>query len=193
MVRPQESVVTPERFARGLSFHEYVSGLEKRRDKYERDYANFTPTAEEIAELKALVDRPGGPAKVLVITELWCPDCWREVPVMARLAEATGIELRILARDENLDVMQEFLRDGEFQSIPVFVFYTRDHRYLAHWIERSAVAQEGMVEMRRTIFEGRTREEAQPDYDRFQLGPVWDSWKHATVREVIDLLEPKTR
>lgn len=192
MVRSKESVVTPERFAQGVGYHEYVASLEKRRDKYEGDYARFSLTPQEIAEFKTLAERPNGPAKVAVITEYWCPDCWREVPVAAKLAEAAGLELRVFARDEHLDIMEEFLHHGEFQSIPVFVFYTRDHRYIAHWIERSAAANEGMVEVRR-IFEGRTREEAQPDYDTFQLGPVWDGWKHTTVRELIDLLEPKTR
>src|SRR6185436_11724798 len=40
-----------------------------------------------------------GPARILVISEDWSSDCRRDVPVLARLAEAGGLELRIFNRD----------------------------------------------------------------------------------------------
>jgi hypothetical protein len=47
------------------------------------------------------------------------------------------MELRVFPRDDNLDIMSEVpLNRGESQSIPTLVFYTSDHRYIAHWIER---------------------------------------------------------
>ncbi len=191
MVKQQESVVTPARFGQGLTWDDYLRHDEKYRDRYERNYAAFKLTDSEQAALRELMARPNAPARVLVLTEGWCPDCFREVPVAVQMAEAAGMELRVFPRDLNLDIMNEFLRDGEFQSIPTFVFYTKDHRYLMHWSERSAVANEGMVEMRK-IFEGRTREEAAPDYEKFQQGPAWRDWQHAAVAELIEKLTPLT-
>ena len=63
-------------------------------------------------------------------------------PSSQRIAEATGIEMRVFPRDQHKDIIAEFLHDGEFESIPVAVFYTKDHDYIAHWIERPAKANE---------------------------------------------------
>jgi hypothetical protein len=128
---------------------------------------------------------------VLALAEDWCPDVFRGLPVMARIAEA-GMELRIFPRDENLDIMSEFLKQGEYQSIPVFVFYTRDQRYLAHWIERPSLANEQM-HLVNAIFQGKTADEALPEYERFQQGEVWASWRRETVREIRDLLASACR
>jgi hypothetical protein len=120
------------------------------------------------------------------------------------------MELRVLERDQHMDVMQHFRANGEFDSIPVFVFFTRDGRYLTHWIERPAQANEEMREAMSPIFGpsgtrqltekyGRapTEEEraaAKADtarlYDEFQRGsPTWARWREYTVSEVLDLLE----
>ncbi len=79
---------------------------------------------------------------------------------MARIAEAAGIELRVFPRDDNLDIMNEFLNHGESQSIPTFVFYTSDHRYIAHWIERPVKANAEMGEVMKR-YEGLDR--SKPD------------------------------
>ncbi|HXG36163.1 MAG TPA: thioredoxin family protein [Dehalococcoidia bacterium] len=190
MAQQKESVVTPERFASGLTWKQWMAGIERNKEKFEENYRETTLSSEEIAELQALARREDGPAKLLVLGEDWCPDVYRGLPVLARIAEAAGCELRIFPRDENSDIMGEFLKDGEFQSIPTAVFYTRDHRYIAHWIERPKLANEERNLMQR-IFEGRTREEAAPDYEAFQKGPVWAGWRRATVSEIIELLKEK--
>jgi hypothetical protein len=60
---------------------------------------------------------------------------------MVRIAEAAGMELRIFLRDENPDIMDEFLsNNGQSRAIPVFVFYTADLQYITHFTERSANA-----------------------------------------------------
>lgn len=187
MVSTAQTVVTEERFASALTWEQYLDELEKGRARYEENYDAFQLSDGDAAFFKELAEQPGGPAKVLVITEFWCPDCFREVPVMVKIAEAAGIELRVLARDEHLDVMNEFLRDGEFQSIPVFVFYSKDHQYLMHFIERTAVANEQMHLMREAM-DGRSKEEQREAYIEFQKGDVWASWRDETVKELKERL-----
>lgn len=187
----RESVVTPERFATGLTYQEYLASLEKGKSRFDENYRGTTLASEDVEAFRHLVAKPQGPARVLVLTEYWCPDCYRETPVMAKVAEAAGMELRVFPRDENLDIMNEFLKRGEFQSIPVFAFYTGDHRYLGHWIERSKLAEEQQEELRR-IFEGRSREEAREEYMAFQRGPLWERWRQETVGELRQLLESVT-
>ena len=196
MTQQQESVVTPERFAAGLTWEQYRERIKRNREKFEYNYGETVIADEDAEAFRSLVARPDGPAKVLALGEDWCPDVFRGLPVMVRIAEAAGMELRIFPRDDNLDIMGEFLKGGEHQSIPTLVFYTRDHRYIAHWIERPAKANAELVEIPK-LFEGldreKDREEMRERYDEFQRGPIWASWRQATVQELRELLQEKCR
>ena len=192
MTQQRESVVTPERFTSGMTWEQYLDHIKRNRDKFEYNYRETVLTDDDVDAFRGLVERADGPARVLALGEDWCPDVFRGLPVMTRIAEAAGMELRIFPRDDNLDIMNEFLNRGEHQSIPALVFYTRGHRYIAHWIERPAKANAEIGEMRK-LFEGRSREEAMPLYEEFQRGPMWAGWRQDTVRELRQLLEEKCR
>ncbi len=188
MARTTASVVTPERYAQGLTWEQWMQAIEKNQARFRENYDETELPPEDVEAIKALVARPDGPAKCLALGEDWCPDVFRGLPVMAKLAQATGMELRIFFRDRNKDIMAQFLNRGEFESIPVFAFYTRNLEYIAHWIERPQKANDEM-HLLRSIFEGRPREEAREDYIAFQHGPVWAGWRLETVREIRALLE----
>jgi hypothetical protein len=194
MTQQQESVVTRERFDSGLTWEQYLEHIKRNTKKFQYNYDQTVLSADDAAAFRRLAESPTGPARVLALGEDWCPDVFRGLPVMARIAEAAGMDLRIFPRDDNLDVMNEFLNKGEHQSIPVFVFYTRDHDYICHWIERPAKANAELHEMR-NIFEGLDREkdiqEMRRRNDEFQSGPIWGSWREATVAELRALLEEK--
>ena len=190
MTPQQESVVTPERFASGMTWQQYVDQIKRNREKFAYNYEETVVSDGDVEAFRSLAAKADGPAKVLALGEDWCPDVFRGLPVMVRIAEAAGLELRIFPRDENLDIMNEFLKGGEHQSIPTFVFYTGDHRYLAHWIERPAKANEEMGQVM-ALFQGKERDEAMSLYNEFQRGPEWASWRQETVRELRDLLHDK--
>src|SRR5687767_2919144 len=135
MTIQKESVVTPERFEQGISWSDWMSQIDRNEEKFKDNYEGTMPDPADVAAIKALMEKPNGPAKVLALGEAWCTDVVRGLGPMAKLCEATGLELKIFFRDQNLDIMNEFLKKGEFQSIPTFVFYTKDHKYLGHWIE----------------------------------------------------------
>ncbi|MCH7836807.1 MAG: thioredoxin family protein [Chloroflexi bacterium] len=190
MTQQQQSVVTPERFASGMTWEQYLGQIKRNRERFEYNYDGTIVTDEDVEAFRSLAARADGPAKVLALGEDWCPDVFRGLPVMARIAEVAGMELRIFPRDDNLDIMKEFLNQGEHQSIPVFVFYTEDHRYIAHWIERPAKANAELGEMQ-AMFEGKEQEERRAAYREFQQGPVWASWRQEAVRELRKLLQEK--
>lgn len=57
----------------------------------------------------------------LVITEGWCGDAAQNLPVIAKMADETdAIDLKLILRDENLDIMDEFLTNGG-RSIPKLI------------------------------------------------------------------------
>jgi hypothetical protein len=95
------------------------------RDKFEQNYNNPVLTADDRIFFQKASQHPDGPRKLLVIAEAWCGDVYRELPTAVRIAESAGIDLRIFLRDENPDIMDEFLsNNGKSRAIPVFVFYT---------------------------------------------------------------------
>ena len=197
MTQQKESVVTADRFSSGLSYEDYISRIQRNKQKFEYNYNETKVSDEDAAAFRSLASREGGPARVLALGEDWCPDVFRGLPVIARIAEAGGMELRIFPRDDNLDIMGEFLNHGEHQSIPTVVFYTSDHRYIAHWIERPAKANAEMGEVMKR-YEGLDR--SKPEdlaklrqlADEFQTGPVWASWRVETIKELRELLEEKS-
>src|SRR3972149_10855236 len=136
----KESVVTLERFAQGLAYAQWVQAIDRNQARFQENYEGTQVSDDDARALRELVALSNGPARCLTLGEAWCPDVFRGLPVMARIAEASEMELRCFFRDQNKDIMAEFLKQGEHESIPTFVFYTRDHRYIAHWIERPALA-----------------------------------------------------
>lgn len=202
------SVITRERFATGKSYREYLDGGVRNREQFDDNYESLSIGAEQRAALEELAARPGGPHHLAVIGEDWCPDVYRGMPVAARIAEALGIEMRVFERDLNKDMIAEYLKDGEFESIPVLIFYDRDHAELCHFIERPALANEQLGQVREVLGDtspdaiarrlghepsedeiAQARAEARERYLEWQrTSPVWAGWREATVDEVIALL-----
>lgn len=190
MVDQKESVVTPERYAASLNYEDFRKQFPQNEEKFKFNYDNTSISPEDAKALKDLVAKPNGPKKMLVIGVDWCPDVYRGLPVFRRIAEAGGIELKIVERDQNLDVMNEYLNQGEFQSVPVAIFYTGDHKEIYHFTERPKKANDEMHHMR-AIREGKTQEEARPAVEEFQKGPIWGGWRDATVKEIIEELQAR--
>ena len=196
MAVQQESVVTPERYQQGISWQQWMAVIDRNQEKFQENYDLQVIDLEDAAAIKALARLPNGPKKCLALGEAWCPDVFRGMPTMAKLSEATGIELKICFRDQNMDIQNEFLYKGEFASIPVLVFYTEDHRYLGHWIEKAKKVREEAhlmqaitSKMRNPDISEEERAEYMKQYAEFQRGPIWGGWRHAQVKEIREMLE----
>jgi len=231
-VEHTKSVVTPERFAKGMTFDEYVSFVATpanlaregsmgaaRRDWSGHLRATYESTRlqpEQVEALRWLAAQPGGPAKVLVISEEWSSDCRRDLPVLARVAEAAPFELRIVPRDgqkfsssarpslaeapdSNADIMAEFLnaKNGRtWQSIPVAVFYTRDLAYLYHYVEFPAIYHKDEVVGRiRAARPGESKEQTAErsarEFTALQNSPFFKVWACAAVDEIVSALHER--
>ena len=65
---------------------------------------------------------------------------------MDKLAEqCPAVTLRIFKRDENLDIMDQYLNRGEFRSIPTFIVYDPDWNELGFYSERPEAATKAMA------------------------------------------------
>jgi hypothetical protein len=85
----------------------------------------------------------------LVLTEGWCGDAAQIVPVLERMADSSpNIDLMILLRDENLDLMDRYLTNGT-RSIPKLICLHADTlKELGTWGPRPQPAQQLLEEHR---------------------------------------------
>ncbi|ACZ37566.1 thioredoxin family protein [Sphaerobacter thermophilus] len=134
--------VSRERFAQGLTADEFQARMTQNQERYE---ANIAAAAAIITDddRRAFGARP---LSIVAIAEDWCTDVIHFLPVVVALSrEIPSIDLRIFLRDENLDLMDQYLNQGKYRSIPVFVLYDADWNELGHFIERPAAMTEAMA------------------------------------------------
>ena len=180
------TVVTPARFEQGLRYADFLAQATVNRDKFELYYNESPLTAGDLAFFKRAAAAPNGPAKILAIAEAWCGDVYRELPTVARIAEATGMDLRVFLRDQNPDIMDEFLsNEGQSRAIPVFIFYTRETRYITHFTERSAGAHRELAAITAQV----ASELNLPQGTTFRTVP--ESEKQRFLQEVIARIKPR--
>ena len=141
--------VTKERFAQGLTYEAYRTQMTRNQERF---LANEQAVALDANDLAFFANLPQ-PIHVLAIAEDWCGDVINNLPVLGRLAEVSGkIDLRVFLRDQNLDLMDQYLKEGQFRSIPVFVLFDSNLQELGYWIERPARITELQAEMRTHLF-----------------------------------------
>lgn len=76
----------------------------------------------------------------LVIAEGWCGDAAQILPVLNKIAEtSTKIDMKIVLRDENLALMNQFLTNGS-QSIPKIIIVDHKNKVINSWGPRPSVA-----------------------------------------------------
>jgi hypothetical protein len=169
---------------------------------------------DQAAAIRWLAAQPGGPAKVLVVSEDWSSDCRRDVPYLARLAEAGGLELRIFTRDGdtmlmkglpdpavggNADLVNAYAneKNGQtFASIPVAVFFTKDFAELYRYVEYPAIYhKDHVIGHLRAARAGETDEQARARGGReiatLLESPFFDVWARAGIAEILSALHER--
>jgi hypothetical protein len=93
----------------------------------------------------------GAPRKLLVIAEDWCGDASNTVPIVAKLADSVpGLELRVILRDANAEVMDQYLTNGS-RSIPIVIALDESFAEIGHWGPRPTELQSWVMANRLTV------------------------------------------
>lgn len=166
-----------DRFESALPFPEYLETVRKHEELWRGVYRRARVPDAVADEARAL---PGA-WRLLALSEDWCGDAVNILPVVARLAEALpNVELRVLARDENLDMMDAHLTGGRSRSIPVGILYDEDFRERGWWGPRPSRLQQWIMG------EGMTMEPG-PRYAETRRFYARDKGR-AIIAEVLDLI-----
>lgn len=93
-------------------------------------------------EVKANLLKLSQPLTWLVISEAWCGDAAQIVPVIGKIAaETEHLDLKIILRDEHLDIMDQYLTNGG-RSIPKLICLDEQHREVFSWGPRPKAIQQ---------------------------------------------------
>ena len=99
-------MVTRERFEQGMTFQQYLDQMGTNKETF-------------VKFLSEIVIRP------------------EDREALAKLVEGNpNIETRVFLRDKNADLMDQYLNQGMFRSIPVFAFFDENMQEIARLLER---------------------------------------------------------
>ena len=88
---------------------------------------------EAVAKIKSITHN----IEWVVLTESWCGDAAPALPVMHKITELNpNISLSLILRDENIEVMNQFLTNGSM-SIPKLIAINEEESVVATWGPRS--------------------------------------------------------
>ena len=141
--------VTQEQLAQGLSYQAYRAQMTRNQERFDANERGLQIDADD---LEAFTRLPR-PLPVLVLAEDWCGDVIDNLPILGRMAAESGkLDLHIFPRDQHLDLMDQYLNQGQFRSIPVFVVFDENLQELGRFIERPAGVTERRMRLRQELF-----------------------------------------
>ncbi|PCI96370.1 MAG: thioredoxin family protein [Flavobacteriales bacterium] len=102
-----------------------------------------TPISNEVTDtVECLNDK----LTWIVLSESWCGDAAQNIPVFAKIAKANpNINLRILLRDDNSELMNQYLTNGG-KSIPKLICVDKNLNELGTWGPRPKLLQDRLYE-----------------------------------------------
>jgi hypothetical protein len=164
-------------WSRALSYKEFADASEEHCKLWEGMYA----IARVPAWAHEAVPADAG-VRLLAITEDWCGDGPSTLAIVAKLADRhPGLELRLIRRDENPEVMDRYLTNGS-RSIPIVVALDRDFQELGHWGPRPSVLQAWVAANKATM----PKSELYPEIRKWYARDRGES----TLKEVLAMAVP---
>jgi hypothetical protein len=136
------------RFEQGQTYDDFVAGMTRNKDRF---IANEESVRLSNADVEAFRKRP---LSVVALASDWCGDVIANLPVLGILAKESGtLDVRVFERDANPDLIDQYLNQGKFRSIPVFAFFDpASWKEVGVFIERPEAVTEMRARKRREIF-----------------------------------------
>jgi len=166
-----------ERFDSASTFEQYLEGVVKNRELWYGVFERVRLPEELVTTAREV----SGGWHLIALSEDWCGDAVNTLPVIARLAEGAGWDMRVLSREENPDIMDGHLTNGRSRSIPVVIVYDENFDEVGWWGPRPSEIQEWVTG------EGL----AMPSPERYKFVRRWYAKDRGrtTLRELLDIVQ----
>ncbi|GAB3064933.1 thioredoxin family protein [Salinicoccus sesuvii] len=130
-------------YDQAITAEAYIEGMAKHKENLQRVYDQFEiPQDDDFfrnLEARSL--------RVIAITEDWCGDAMMNIPILLHLAEKSHMQVRMILRDSNLELMDQYLTNGKSRSIPVFIFIDDEGEEVTHWGPRADAVQSEVTQL----------------------------------------------
>ncbi|CAM3384276.1 thioredoxin family protein [Zobellia roscoffensis] len=112
----------------------YTMLNDRRMKRFDKTVKVSAEDAEAIAKLDKKV-------QLIVLTESWCGDAAPALPVINKVAQLNdNIDFKVVLRDENVDLMNQFLTNGGMSIPKLIVWDEENQEVLADWGPRPELA-----------------------------------------------------
>lgn len=172
--------IDPSRLDAAPDFGAYLATVVKNAELWQAIHRTASVEDQAARRVRAVP----GDWRLLALSEDWCTDAVSTLPIVDRLAGLAGLDLRVLARDANPDVIDAHLTTGT-RSIPVVMVLDGGGVEWAWWGPRPAPVQRWV----------RTEGIHLPKEDRTRRKRAWYARDRGrtTVREVVETIERAAR
>ncbi|MBM4765065.1 thioredoxin family protein [Bacillus sp. B15-48] len=127
-----------EWFKQGLTTSEYIANMKVNKERMLNIYNTFQLDVDDRTHLHQLQAQQ---LRALVLTADWCGDAMVNLPIFLRIANEALIDVRYFIRDENLELMDQYLTNGKSRSIPIIILIDQEGKEVAKWGPRAPEAQ----------------------------------------------------
>lgn len=115
-------------FQQGITEEAYIESLDKHKESFLHIQKNVALPEDrsfyDLVKQKHL--------RIIILAEPWCGHCMLNIPILLRLAKETNTPVRFLPRDENLELMDQYLTNDK-RIIPIFIFIDEAGNEVAKW------------------------------------------------------------
>lgn len=151
------SKIVANKLGAGISPEQFIEGMTKNKETFIDWMQKFEWPSEDDREFfESLQNRDD--LRCLILMADWCGDVVRNIPVVFRALENSGIPIDVLIMEEHLETMDQFLIMGG-RSIPVVIIADTGGAVLGQWGPRPTHVQEAMV-----AFKQANPDREAPDY-----------------------------
>lgn len=165
-------------FEGGRTFADFVSRAERRKEQWEKNYAQAAPHDALVSRARAT----GGPWKLLVVAVDGCSDSVNTIPYLARLMEQVmGVELRIIGSDVGRAIMDAHKTPDGRGATPTVLLLDANYTERGAWVERPSELQGWIAGQKGKMSDNEIFERKMQWYD--------DDKGLKTVAEVVALME----
>lgn len=135
-------------FEKGVNKYQYIQDMKTHKESLLTIYNKFRLNEEDMSFLQTVQEKK---LRAIVLSEDWCGDAMVNLPIFLRIAEEALIETRLLYRDMNLDLMDQYLTNGKSRSIPIIIIIDENGEEVAKWGPRAPKVQELVEEMKSSL------------------------------------------
>ncbi|GGF95775.1 thioredoxin family protein [Paenibacillus abyssi] len=146
-----------EKLNKGISPQQFIDGMTRNKETFVSLYEQFEwPNEEEKEFFESLNNRDD--LRCLILMADWCGDVVKNIPVVFRALEISGVPTEVLIKEEHQDTMQQFLTMGG-EAVPIVIIADTGGFVLGQWGPRPSHVQEAM-----TAFKLANPDREAPDY-----------------------------